>query len=134
MVIFSIFTDNRESSQIVALLQGFSTVTHILSFDRVKVVWYWLEDPFFFLWFGWYIWQSVCQSIRQSFSLFSRSIMKLLCLKWEYRKNKDTTRKTEKKNLHPIGYSRTAFRGLLTLLSFLATARWIYIFVHYIIK
>ena len=38
----------RESSQIVAFLKGFSTVINILSFDRDKVVWYWLEDPFFF--------------------------------------------------------------------------------------
>ena len=38
----------RESSQIVALLEGFPTVINILSFDRDKVVWYGLKDPFFF--------------------------------------------------------------------------------------
>ena len=36
------------SSQIVALSQSFSTIIKLLSFDRDKAVWLWLEDPFFF--------------------------------------------------------------------------------------
>ena len=41
-----ILTSERASER--ALLQGFSTVINILSFDGDKVVGYWLEDPFFF--------------------------------------------------------------------------------------
>ena len=35
-------------SQIKGLLEGFSMVIKVLSFDRDKAVWHWLEDPFFF--------------------------------------------------------------------------------------